>query len=40
MNHEIIQSLTNNFESHANQTEEIIKFWLARVVQYLLGCTK
>lgn len=40
MKHEIIQSLTNNFESHANQTEEGIEFWLARDVQHLLGYTK
>ena len=35
MKHEIIQSLTNNFESHANQTEEGIEFWLARDLQHL-----
>ena len=40
MKHEIIQSLTNNFESHANQTEEGIEFWLARDLQHLLGYTK
>jgi DNA-damage-inducible protein D len=40
MQHEIIQSLTHNFESHANQTEEGIEFWLARDVQHLLGYTK
>jgi DNA-damage-inducible protein D len=40
MKHEIIQSLTNNFESHANQTEEGIESWLARDVQHLLGYSK
>lgn len=40
MKHEIIQSLTTNFESHANQTEEGIEFWLARDLQHLLGYTK
>lgn len=40
MKHEIIHSLTNNFESHANQTEEGIEFWLARDLQHLLGYTK
>jgi hypothetical protein len=29
MKNEIIHTLTNNFESHANQTEEGIEFWLA-----------
>lgn len=40
MKHEIIQSLTHNFESHANQTEEGIEFWLARDLQHLLAYTK
>ena len=40
MKHEIIQSLTNNFESHANQTEDGTEFWLARDLQHLLAYTK
>ncbi len=40
MKKEIIQSLTNNFESFANQTEQGIEFWLARDLQHLLGYTK
>ncbi len=40
MKNEIIHALTNNFESHANQTEEGIEFWLARDLQHLLGYTK
>ena len=40
MKPEIIQSLTKNFESHANQTENSIKFWLARDLQHLLGYEK
>ncbi len=35
MKNEIIHTLTNNFESHANQTEEGIDFWLARDLQHL-----
>ncbi|MDD9869251.1 MAG: DNA damage-inducible protein D [Gammaproteobacteria bacterium] len=34
---EIIQSLTNDFESHAKQTENGVEFWLARDLQRLLG---
>ena len=37
---EIIQSLTKNFESFAQHTEEGIEFWLARDLQSLLGYTK
>ena len=40
MKHEIIHTLTDNFESHANQTEEGIEFWLARDLQHLLAYTK
>ena len=35
----IIQSLTNNFESHAKKTENAVEFWLARDLQQLLGYT-
>ncbi len=39
MKTEIIQSLTKDFESHANQTENGVEFWLARDLQRLLGYT-
>ena len=35
----IIQSLTDNFESHAKKTENAVEFWLARDLQQLLGYT-
>lgn len=40
MKKEIIQSLTNNFESYANKTENGVEFWLARDLQQLLGYDK
>ncbi|MFA6106802.1 MAG: DNA damage-inducible protein D [Patescibacteria group bacterium] len=40
MKTEIIQSLTNNFESYAHKTENGIEFWLARDLQQLLGYDK
>lgn len=40
MQKETIQTLTENFESHAHKTNEGIEFWLARDVQQLLGYTK
>jgi len=40
MNTEIIHSLTNNFEAHAQQTGDEVEFWLARDLQHLLGYTK
>ena len=39
MKTKIIQSLTNDFESHARQTENGVEFWLARDLQDLLGYT-
>jgi DNA-damage-inducible protein D len=33
----LVQSLTTNFEAHAQQTENGVEFWLARDVQQLLG---
>lgn len=36
MQNEIIESLTNNFETYAQQTSEGIEFWLARDLQNLL----
>ena len=40
MKTELVQTLTTNFEAHAQQTESGIEFWLARDIQYLLGYTK
>lgn len=40
MKKEIIQSLTNNFESYANKTDDGVEFWLARDLQQLLGYDK
>lgn len=40
MQHELIQSLTQNFESYAKTTEDGVEFWLARDLQQLLGYDK
>ena len=40
MKTELVQSLTTNFEAHAQQTDGGVEFWLARDIQYLLGYTK
>lgn len=40
MKTELIQSLTNTFEAHAQQTEGGVEYWLARDLQYLLGYTE
>lgn len=37
MKKEIVHSLTENFEAHAQHTENGIEYWLARDLQYLLG---
>lgn len=34
---ELVQSLTENFEAHAQQTEGGVEYWLARDLQHLLG---
>jgi len=34
---DVINTLTNNFEMHAQQTDEGVEFWLARDLQQLLG---
>jgi DNA-damage-inducible protein D len=34
---EQIQTLTDTFEAHAQQTESGVEYWLARDIQYLLG---
>jgi DNA-damage-inducible protein D len=40
MKKEIIKSLTKNFESYVNTTENEVEFWFARDLQQLLGYTK
>lgn len=40
MKTELVQSLTQTFEGHAQQTEGGIEYWLARDLQHLLGYTK
>ena len=37
MKKEIIKSLTSNFESYVNTTENGVEFWFARDLQKLLG---
>lgn len=37
MKTELIHSLTNTFEGHAQQTEGGVEYWLGRDVQHLLG---
>ncbi|MCK4448285.1 MAG: DNA damage-inducible protein D, partial [Candidatus Marinimicrobia bacterium] len=37
MKKEIIKSLTNEFESFVNFTEQGLEFWFARDLQHLLG---
>ena len=40
MKTELIQTLTLNFEAHAQQTESGMEYWLARDLQHLLGYAK
>jgi len=40
MKTELIQSLTETFEGHAQQTDSGIEYWLARDLQHLLGYSK
>lgn len=40
MKTEIISSLTNNFEAHAQHTKNGLEFWFARDLQHLLGYSK
>lgn len=40
MKNEMIQTLTESFEGHAQQTENGVEYWLARDLQHLLGYTK
>ncbi len=37
MKTELINSLTDTFEAHAQRTENGVEYWLARDVQFLLG---
>lgn len=37
MKTELVRSLTENFEAHAQQTEGGVEYWLARDLQHLLG---
>ncbi|KGK40878.1 damage-inducible protein D, partial [Nitrincola sp. A-D6] len=37
MKNELVYTLTESFESHAQQTENGVEYWLARDVQHLLG---
>jgi DNA-damage-inducible protein D len=40
MKTELICSLTEHFEAHAQQANSGVEFWLARDLQHLLGCAK
>ncbi|OKH17583.1 DNA damage-inducible protein D [[Limnothrix rosea] IAM M-220] len=40
MQKDTVTTLTENFEAHAQQTENGIEYWLARDLQYLLGYAK
>lgn len=37
---DLVHSLTEAFEAHANRTDGVVEFWLARDVRYLLGYSK
>lgn len=40
MKKELVHTLTLTFETHAQQTETGVEFWLARDIQHLLGYTE
>jgi DNA-damage-inducible protein D len=40
MKKELVETLTANFEGHAQQTENGVEYWLARDLQCLLGYSK
>lgn len=40
MKSELVHTLTDTFEGHAQQTEDGVEFWLARDLQHLLGYSK
>ena len=37
MKKELVQTLTDTFEGHAQHTETGVEYWLARDIQHLLG---
>lgn len=37
MKKELVQTLTDTFEGHAQQTETGVEYWLGRDIQHLLG---
>lgn len=39
MKTDVIQNLTHTFESHAQQTDDGMEFWLARDIQHLLSAS-
>ncbi len=40
MKNDLIHTLTENFEGHAQKTENGVEYWLARDLQHLLGYAK
>lgn len=40
MKSDLVHSLTENFEAHAQQADNGVEFWLARDLQFLLGYSK
>ena len=40
MQNELIHTMTENFEGHAQETENGVEYWLARDLQHLLGYAK
>ena len=40
MESDLVRTLTDNFEAHAQQTENGVEYWLARDLQHLLGYTE
>jgi len=40
MKPELVHTLTDTFEAHAQKTESGVEFWLARDLQHLLGYTE
>ncbi|MEI8327409.1 MAG: DNA damage-inducible protein D, partial [Betaproteobacteria bacterium] len=40
MKAELVHTLTNTFEAHAQRADNGVEFWLARDIQHLLGYAK
>jgi len=40
MKHDLVHTLTENFEGHAQETDNGVEYWLARDLQHLLGYAK